>query len=137
MAKAKQRFAAIEDPQGVEWQEAANAAWAEAEALAEKSRRHPLDHYAGYIDRSKKGREEKVEGIAPALPDFGADAAPAVRGEVLGRFVLTEDTRIVHDVTRATAKCRIETVPRTFIHFAHEIEGAVPEDAAPCPACMA
>lgn len=30
-----------------------------------------------------------------------------------------------------------EETPRLFIHFAHEIESAVPEDAEPCPACMA
>lgn len=139
MTKQKGRFDSITDERGVEWQTQANDAWKEAEALAAESGRHPLDHYRGYIDRGKTGRakETAVAGLAPDLPDFGAEASQAVAGEVLGRFLYVPEDRSVHDTTKAKKECRVDRVPRVFIHFAHEIEGAVPEDAVPCSACMA
>lgn len=135
MAKGK-RFGVIEDPRGVEWQEAADSAWAEAEKRARKSGRHPLDHYTGYVEREGK-KETKVAGLAPSLPDFSEEASPVVKGEVLGRFVFQPDRGLVHDVTKALPACRVGDTPRQFIHFAHEVEANVPENAGPCPACMA
>lgn len=124
MAKGK-RFSGIEDPRGEEWQGRAGAAWTRAVEVAERSRQEgeepePFSHYE-----------------APALPDFAEDATSVVKGEVLGRFVYQPGTGLVHDVTKAAPGCRVDQErPRVFIHFAHEIEGAVPDEAEPHAACM-
>lgn len=121
MAKGK-RFGSIEDPRGVEWQREANEAWQRAVGQAEQ------------LDDPDQTAIDFYE--PPDFPDFRADAPEEIEGPILGRFVYHPDDGLVHDVTRATPGCRIEETPRLFIHFAHEIEGAVPPDAEPHADCM-
>lgn len=128
---------AIADPAGEEWQAAADAAWQEAERRAEKDGRHPVDHFRGYHDRKRK---RDVPGLAPAMPDFAGTATEAVKlEEVLGRFVFQDGA--VHDVTRATAACRLGPLrrggSRQFVHFAAELKEALPPGAKRHDACMA
>lgn len=128
MAK-QDRFGKIEDPIGVQWQEEASARWAQAEARAERAR--------ASAENPNEAPSAFALYDAPPLPDFSEDAHPSVTGEILGRFVYQPGTRLVHDVTRATPGCRIDQErPRLFVHFAHEIEGAVPAEAEPHAACM-
>lgn len=138
MAKAKtaakgSRFSEIKDEAGDQWHGQANEAWSRAVEEAGDPERA-----VGLFRRFDPERdEERLPTMAPDLPDFAAEASPAVAGEVLGRFVYVAEDGLVHDTTKAVEECRVDRTPRVFIHFAQEIEGAVPEDAGPCPACMA
>lgn len=134
MAKKKHPLAelAIDDPAGAEWQEMADAAWASAEQKAERARAKPR----------KKNEPEPtaIQFYEPVpMPDFAAAASADVKLDpVLGRFVFQEG--VIHDVTRATKACRLTALragaSRQFIHFAHELAGALPEDAEPHDECM-
>lgn len=113
----KKKKPEIEDPTGEEWQAEAETRWSEAVARAEKEEASPLDFYR-----------------APELPDFAAMKSAAVQGDVFGRFVVAGG--LIHDVTRAEKACRVdETLPRTFVHFAHELDAAA-GDASPHAECM-
>lgn len=122
---------AIDDPAGIEWRDASDAAWTAAEQKVERA-------------RAKAKKPEDAPSAwsfyeAPAMPDFAAAASEAVTlPDVLGRFVFQDG--LVHDVTRATGACGLGPLAagksRTFIHFAHELEAALPEDATPHAACM-
>lgn len=134
VAKAK-RFN-VEDPAGEEWQTAANEAWVEAQRRSEESGRAAVDHWRGYIEVGPRGKETKHDGLATALPDFREMVPASVKGEVMGRFLYHPDTDLVHDLTKATPACEVQRTPRSFIHFAHEIEGAVSPKAKAHAACM-
>lgn len=128
MAKKTSPFEGIEDPAGEEWQAAADGAWEQAEARAERARAKDGDDAPPAI----------AFYAAPALPDFAAMATEAVKLEaVLGRFVVQDGA--VHDVTRATGACRLVPLgpgaSRTFVHFGHELEAAA-GDAIPHAVCM-
>lgn len=108
----------IQDPAGDEWHGRASAAWAKASSRAERARANGDDAVAvEFYD-------------APPLPEW--EKSEAVAGEVLGRFVYQPGSGLVHDVSRATGACRVDDeLPRVFVHFARELEGAVPDDARP------
>jgi hypothetical protein len=112
-AKPKGR-AAIKDPAGEAWHAEAGKRW--AQALKDKPDA-PLDAYDPH-----------------PLPTW---APPAhVTREVLGRFLHDRDTGMVHDVEHALESCYLDNIQNgTFIHFASELDGALPADAVDC-ACM-
>lgn len=123
---------AIDDPAGGEWQASADEAWTAAEQKAERA-----------AVKSRKKGEEREPAIAfydaPPLPDFAAIATKAVRLEgIYGRFVVADD--LVHDVSRAKPGCGLVGRPGRsfqFVHFAHELAGAVSRDVRPHAECMA
>ena len=129
MAKKKHPLAdlGIEDPDGEEWQGKAEQAWSRAVERSERAR------------AEAENEAEAAPAIAfydaPPLPQF--EKSEAVAGDVFGRFVYQPGPGLVHDVTRASAACRVdEELPRVFVHFAHELERAIPDDAAPHGECM-
>ena len=111
--------AKVQDPDGEAWHEEAKARWAAAELADPET---PLLAYQ-----------------APALPVWSAKAPAHVTRELLGRFLQDRDSRIVHDVYRATPECAIDGIRNgTFFHFWSEVVADTNvADARPCPRCMA
>jgi hypothetical protein len=110
--------AKIQDPDGEAWHHEARQRWAEAEVVDPEA---PLLAYR-----------------APALPAWSEHAPTHVTRELLGRFLQDRDTRVVHDVYRATPECAIDAIRNgTFFHFWSEVL-ADPSvaDNLPCPYCM-
>lgn len=111
--------AKVDDPDGEAWHGEAKARWAEAELTDPET---PLLAYQ-----------------APALPVWSAQAPVHVTRELLGRFLQDRDSRVVHDVHRATPDCAVDAIRNgTFFHFWSEVvaDASVAEDL-PCPRCMA
>jgi hypothetical protein len=101
--------AAIHDAEGEAWHAEARGRWA---ASGED-----IDRYD-----------------APPLPAWSAPAH--VTRELLGRFLFDRDSGTLHDVSAATEGCGIDRIRNgTFVHFASELDGALPADATDC-ACM-
>ena len=76
---------------------------------------------------------------APALPLWSEKAPDHVTRELLGRFLQDRDTRVVHDVYRATPECAVDAIRNgTFFHFWSEVlaDTGVADDI-PCRRCMA
>ena len=91
----------IEDPLGDAW-------------LADALRRYQTNP-KGYVDRP--------------LPVYTSPVPLSV--PIRGRFVFDRATGILHDVTRATVACGIDTLAQpSWIHFAAELEGAIGTHAA-------
>ena len=60
------------------------------------------------------------------------------RHQLLGRFLQDRDSRVVHDVYRATPECGVDAIRNgTFFHFWSEVvaDPGVANDL-PCPYCM-
>ena len=56
--------------------------------------------------------------------------------ELLGRYLHDRDTGLVHDMAHALESCGIDGIRNgTFVHFAPELEGALPADVVDCT-CM-
>ena len=109
----------IHDPDGEAWHHDARQRWAEAELADPEA---PLLAYQ-----------------APALPAWPEKAPAHIKRELLGRFLQDRDTRVVHDVYRATPECAIDAIrDGTFFHFWSEViaDDSVTDDL-PCPRCMA
>ncbi len=71
---------------------------------------------------------------APPLPAWTAPAH--VTRQLLGRYLHDRDTNVVHDTAHALEGCAIDGIRNgTFVHFASELERALPPDVADC-ACM-
>ena len=128
MAK-KSRFAGIEDPAGDKWQDEANAAWAAAEAQAEKAR--------AKAPGPKEAAEISAMQFYDPVPMPAFEATEFVYGDVLGRFAIQDG--LVHDVTKAERSCHLGALARgasrQYVHFAHELEGNA-GDAEPHDVCM-
>ena len=72
-------------------------------------------------------------------PDWSEKAPSHIARELLGRFLQDRDTRVVHDVYRATTHCAVDAIRNgTFFHFWSEVvaDNSVADDL-PCPRCMA
>jgi len=111
--------AKIDDPDGEAWHHEARQRWAEAELADPET---PLLAYR-----------------APALPDWSAQAPAHVTRELLGRFLEDRDTRVVHDVYRATPECAVDAIRNgTFFHFWSDVvaDTSIVDDL-PCPLCLA
>ena len=109
----------IDDPDGQEWHRKAGARWSAAE------RADPETPFMAYQ--------------APAFPVWSEQAPAHVTRELLGRFLRDRDTRIVHDVYRATPECAVDAIRNgTFFHFWSEVvaDASVADDLL-CPLCMA
>ncbi len=76
---------------------------------------------------------------APALPAWSANAPAHVTRELLGRFLHDRDSRVVHDVYRATPDCGVDAIRNgTFFHFWSEVVADTTiVDDLPCPLCLA
>lgn len=111
--------ATVHDPDGVAWHHEAQQRWAEAELTDPET---PLLAYQ-----------------APTLPDWSAKAPAHVTRELLGRYLQDRDTRVVHDVYRATPECAVDAIRNgTFFHFWSEVvTDTGVADALPCSHCMA
>ena len=109
----------IDDPDGEAWHGEARQRWAKAEVADQAT------SFAAYV--------------APGLPDWSASAPAHVTRELLGRFLQDRDTRVVHDVYRATPECAIDAIRNgTFFHFWSEVVADTGvEDDLSCPRCMA
>ena len=113
------RAAKVDDPDGEAWHGEARQRWTEAEVA------DPVTPFTAYQ--------------APALPVWSAQAPAHVKRELLGRFLQDRDTRVVHDVYRATPECAVDAIRNgTFFHFWSEVvaDNSVADDL-PCPYCMA
>lgn len=146
MAKHKAAAAAGPDPDGEAWHTEARAQWEAAEAEAARVAEEFPAEVAGASsgNRKKAARARSaaldIYGSGPALPDFRAKAAKELElGDdepILGRFLYQPGRNLVHDVTRAGPDCAIRETPRLFVHFASELEAAVPAGAE-AHSCMA
>ena len=107
------------DPDGAAWQAEASGRWQRA---TNRGRRTGGDFAAA----------EFYE--APPLPAF---AAPAhVTRELLGRYLHDRDANVVHDTAHALEACGLDGIANaTFVHFAHELDAALPADVVDCT-CM-
>lgn len=104
----------VEDPDGVDWQDRADAAWAFALDQATLLGGEAIEFYRG-----------------PDLPRW--KPTRAVRREVLGRFLEDRALGVVHDVSAAEIECRVDDIRgATFYHFAKEVPGHL----RPCPRCV-
>lgn len=117
-AKAPERHPQLRgwsDPEGLAFQAAIDAVWAEA------------------VESSDTPDEavRKYKAKAPALPAFHERAAIKLDREVLGRFAYDPTSDTLHDMHNATPACRIPAAPAPlmFVHFAHELEGVIPPTA--------
>jgi len=116
---AERALRVIDDPDGEKWHAEALARWTAAEAA------DPETPFMAYQ--------------APALPDWSAQSPAHVTRKLLGRFLQDRDTRVVHDVYRATPECAVDAIRNgTFFHFWSEVvvDARVVDDLA-CPYCMA
>lgn len=109
----------VDDPAGESWHGEASRRWASA------------------VDLGDVLGVPAVEMYEPVpLPDFQAQASPAVSREVLGRFVQDRGTGIVHDVQAAVPECGVDAIHNaTFFHFWSEVVAAAGEDT-PCDLCI-
>lgn len=110
--------AKVDDPDGETWHREARARWAAA-ALANPDAPHEAYQ-------------------APALPEWREQASTHAKRELLGRFLQDRDTRLVHDVYRATPDCGLDKIRNgTFFHFWSEViaDGGAADDL-PCPRCL-
>jgi hypothetical protein len=142
--KTKHRAAAAAgaDPDGEAWTLEAGKRWTHAVAESERLAAAQAGEPGSAKERkaAARGRKTALELYdAPPLPDFRAAAAKELElgkdDEILGRFVFQPGAKLVHDVSKAGPACRIQETPRLFVHFASELETAVPEDAEP-HSCM-
>lgn len=105
------------DPEGEAWQAESAQRWVRAEQEAAATGDLPVTFYT-----------------PPPLPVF-VGAAHVTR-QLLGRYLHDHDTNVVHDVTHALETCGIDGIRNgTFVHFADELDWAVPADVVDC-SCM-
>jgi hypothetical protein len=144
MAEKKHRAAAAAgpDPEGDAWIVESGKRWAAAEAESARLQAAAAGAPGSARERKERARAAKTAielYDPPALPDFRAAAAKDLKlkkdDEILGRFVFQPGSNLVHDVSKAGPACRIQETPRLFVHFAAELERAIPEDAEP-HSCM-
>lgn len=147
MAKHKVAAAAGPDPDGEAWQAEASARWEEAIAEGERvANEYPAEVASSSAGNRKKAARARARVLdiyagGPALPDFRTKAAKALElgdpdaDPILGRFVYQPNANLVHDTRTAGPECRIRDTPRVFVHFANELERAVPAEAEP-HSCM-
>ncbi len=118
-ARAALRAARVDDPDGEAWHGEARVRWAAAELANPET--------------------PSISYRAPMLPVWSAKASTHVTREILGRFLQDRDTRVVHDVYRATPECAVDAIRNgTFFHFWSEVvmDTSVADDL-PCSHCMA
>ncbi len=112
------RAAKVDDPDGEAWHGEARVRWAAAELADPET--------------------PSISYRAPTLPDWSAKASTHVTRELLGRFLQDRDTRVVHDVYRATPACAVDAIRNgTFFHFWWELvaDSSILDDL-PCPLCL-
>ncbi len=110
---------AVDDPDDHAWHRESVARWSAAEVADPET---PLLAYR-----------------SPALPAWSEKAPGHIKRELLGRFLQDRDTRVVHDVYRATPECGVDAIRNgTFFHFWSEVlaDPGVADDL-PCAYCMA
>lgn len=104
------------------------------------SRKLPVDRLGEAWSKEANRRwvegGQTIDGYVPVpLPEWTASSA--VSRELLGQFIHNRDDNVVHDVREATEDCDVDGIRNaTFIHFAYELETALPTEAIFCPTCM-
>lgn len=116
MPRPKARPRRHTDPAGEAWQADADARW-----------------------RAAGGMPERY--TAPPMPAWTRPTQlPAWIERPFGRYVWGGEQRLLHDLEHAANTCELERLASAsgvhFVHFAAELEVAVPDDVADCGACM-
>jgi hypothetical protein len=118
-----------EDPDEEAWHRPARERYADWQAEREAWDRATAEA-PNRTARRKLGKPPRLE--LPALPDFNAQRAPAIKGDIYGRYVVTGSAaagdELAHDCYSATEACGVDAAnPRTFVHFAGELAAAYPD----------